>query len=100
MLLTGDPIAAATAAAWGLVNRVVPDAEVASAARELLARATRGSALSKALGKQSFHQQVDLDVEGAYAYASEVMASASQTRDAQEGLRAFLEKRKPDFHDA
>jgi len=97
MLFTGDPIDAATALAWGLVNRVVPDPEVPKAARELLARATRGSVRAKALGKQAFHRQVELDEPAAYAYASEVMAAASQTPDAQENLRAFLEKRRPRF---
>ena len=97
MLLTGDPIDAATAQLWGLVNRVVRDSEVPAATRELLARATRGSAESKALGKRAFYRQVDLDSEGAYDYASEVMAAASQTPPAQEGLRAFLEKRKAGF---
>jgi enoyl-CoA hydratase/carnithine racemase len=97
MLLTGDPIDAQTALAWGLVNRLEPDAEVPAATRELLRRATRGSALAKALGKQSFHRQVDLDLPAAYAYATEVMAAASQTEDAQENLRAFLEKRAPRF---
>jgi enoyl-CoA hydratase/carnithine racemase len=97
MLLTGDPIDAQTAGEWGLVNRVVADADVAREARALLARATRGSTRSKALGKQAFYRQVDLDVPGAYAYASEVMAAASQTPDAQENLRAFLEKRRPRF---
>jgi len=97
MLFTGDPIDARSALAWGLVNRVVPDGEVASATRELLTRATRGSALAKALGKQSFYRQVDLELPAAYAYASEVMAAASQTGDAQEALRAFLEKRPARF---
>jgi len=97
MLLTGDPIDSATALAWGLVNRVVPDVEVPAATRALLGRATRGSRASKALGKQAFHRQVDLDLPAAYAYATEVMASASQTPDAREGLRAFLEKRAPKF---
>jgi enoyl-CoA hydratase/carnithine racemase len=97
MLLTGDPIDAETALAWGLVNRVVPDPEVPKATRELLARATRGSASSKALGKQAFYKQIDLELPSAYAFASEVMAAASQTRDAQENLRAFLEKRAPRF---
>lgn len=99
MLLTGDPIDAPTAEAWGLVNRVVPDARVAKETRELLGRATRGSRLSKGVGKQAFYRQVDLDVRGAYDFATEVMASASQTEDAQEGLRAFLEKRKAAFRD-
>jgi enoyl-CoA hydratase/carnithine racemase len=99
MLLTGDPIDAPTALAWGLVNRVVPDGDVAAESRALLRRATRGSALSKALGKQAFHRHVDLELPAAYALASEVMAAASQTEDAQENLKAFLEKRAPKFRD-
>lgn len=97
MLFTGDPIDAATALSWGLVNRVTPDRDVPQATRALLARATRGSRASKALGKQSFYRQIDLELPAAYAYATEVMASASQTADAQENLTAFLEKRAPRF---
>jgi enoyl-CoA hydratase/carnithine racemase len=97
MALTGDPIDAATAADWGLVNRVVPDAELDDAVADLLRRATRGSALSKALGKRGFYAQVDLDQAKAYDYAIELMASAALIDDAQENFRAFLEKRKPKF---
>jgi enoyl-CoA hydratase/carnithine racemase len=99
MLLTGDSIDAATAVEWGLINRVVPDAEVAKETRELLRRSTRGSADSKAIGKRAFYRQIDLEAADAYAFASDVMAEASQTSDAQEGLRAFLEKRRPNFSD-
>lgn len=97
LLMTGDPIDARTACDWGLVNRVVPDADVAREARSLLTRATRGSARSKALGKQAFYRQIEQDQAGAYAYATEVMAAASQSPDAQENLRAFLEKRPSRF---
>jgi enoyl-CoA hydratase/carnithine racemase len=97
MALTGDPIPAATAAEWGLINRAVPAAELERATAELLARATRGSALSKGIGKQCFYAQVDLDQPKAYAHAIEVMASTSQLPDAQEGMRSFLEKRAPRF---
>ncbi len=97
MLLTGDAIDAATAAEWGLVNRVVPADRLADETRALLARATRGSAFSKGMGKRAFYRQVELDGAAAYDYASEVMAAASQSEDAREGRQAFLEKRPPRF---
>jgi len=97
MLLTGDEIDAPTAMAWGLVNRVVPDARVPEETRELLRRATRGSALSKSLGKQALYAQIELPTGQAYELASDAMAAASQTAPAQEGMRSFLEKRKPRY---
>jgi enoyl-CoA hydratase/carnithine racemase len=97
MALTGDAIDAATAADWGLVNRVVPDDELDAAVADLLRRATRGSALSKGLGKRGFYAQVDMDQAKAYDYASELMSSAAMIDDAQEAFSAFLEKRKPKF---
>jgi enoyl-CoA hydratase/carnithine racemase len=97
MAFTGDVIDARTAADWGLVNAVVPAAELDAACLELLRRATRGSRSSKALGKQGFYAQVDLDQPKAYAYAIELMAASSQTPDAREGMAAFLEKRVPHF---
>jgi enoyl-CoA hydratase/carnithine racemase len=93
MAMTGEPIDAATAADWGLINKVVPAAELHSATADLLRRATQGSALSKGIGKQAFYAQIDLDQPKAYAYAMEVMAASSQTADAREGMAAFLEKR-------
>ena len=95
LAMSGDVIDARTALDWGLVNRVVPAAQLDSAVHDLLDRVTRGSAASKGIGKQAFYAQVDLDQEKAYAYAIEVMASTSQLPDAQEGIGAFLEKRKP-----
>ena len=92
---TGPPIDAATALDWGLVNRVVPAEELDAATDDLLRRATRGSAESKALGKRALRHQLGLSEHDAYAYAVEVMAAASQIPDAQEGVAAFLEKRPP-----
>ena len=95
MALSGDVIDAATALDWGLVNRVVPAEQLDSAVQDLLERVTRGSAESKGVGKQALYAQIDLDQPKAYAYAVEVMASTSQLPDAREGMRAFLDKRKP-----
>jgi enoyl-CoA hydratase/carnithine racemase len=97
LALTGDTIDASTAADWGLVNQVVPAAELDDATVDLLRRATRGSAGSKALGKQAFYAQIDLPQADAYAYALDVMARAGVSPDAHEGFAAFLEKRKPRF---
>lgn len=97
LALTGDPISAQTAADWGLINRVVPDDELDSAVDDLITRATRGSALSKALGKRAFYVQVDLDQPKAYSHAMSVMAGAAVTDDAQEGISAFLAKRPATF---
>jgi enoyl-CoA hydratase/carnithine racemase len=97
LAMTGDTIDAATAADWGLVNHVVPDAQLVAATADLVRRASRGSAQSKGIGKQAFYAQIDLDQPKAYAYATEVMAAASQTADAREGVAAFLEKRAPKF---
>ncbi len=95
LALSGDVIDARTAMDWGLVNAVVPDAELDDAVAALVARVTRGSAVSKALGKQTLYAQVDLDTDRAYALAVEVMAATSQLPDAREGIAAFLEKRPP-----
>ncbi|GAA2343842.1 enoyl-CoA hydratase-related protein [Saccharopolyspora halophila] len=97
MALTGDVIDAATALEWGLVNRVVPDADLDDAVTELLGRATRGSRASKALGKQTLYAQLGRPERDAYAIAVEVMAEASQLADAQEGMAAFLDKRQPEW---
>ena len=93
MLLTGDVIDARTAAEWGLVNQVVPAAELAGAARALAERIAAASSLVLALGKQAYYTQIDLDQPKAYAYAKEIMSMNSLAADAQEGIAAFLEKR-------
>lgn len=97
LAMTGDVIDAHTATDWGLVNQVVPAAQLDQATAGLLARATRGSAEAKGIGKQALYAQIDLDQPKAYAYAIEVMASSSQIPDAREGIAAFLEKRLPKF---
>ena len=93
LALSGDAIDARTALDWGLVNAVVPDDQLDDAVAGLMARVTRGSALSKGLGKQTVYAQLGLDERQAYAHTVEVMAATSQLPDAREGVAAFLEKR-------
>jgi len=93
LALTGDVIDAATAADWGLINRAVPADQLDAAVADLVARVTRGSAQGRSLGKRTFYAQVGREQDQAYDLAVEVMAAAALTADAQEGIRAFLEKR-------
>lgn len=99
LALTGDAITAEQALDWGLVNQVVPDAELDVAVQALLSRATRGSRASKALGKRTLYQQLSLPQAEAYQLATEVMAESSQTAAAREGMAAFLAKRSPQWTD-
>jgi enoyl-CoA hydratase/carnithine racemase len=93
MLLTGRMVDAATAAEWGLVNRVVPAAELETETRRLACQIAEASSFTVGLGKQAYYAQIDLDQPKAYAYAKEVMTLNSLAHDAQEGISAFLEKR-------
>ena len=97
MLLTGEPIDAATARDWGLVNRVVPaDAARATRSSALVDRHRRARARSRSrIGKEAFYEQIELDERGAYELTRGVMAANAQAADAQEGMGAFLEKRPP-----
>jgi enoyl-CoA hydratase/carnithine racemase len=95
MLLTGELVAARTAAEWGLINQAVPAAELQSATRNLAKKVAAASSLVVAIGKQAFYTQIDLDQPKAYAYAKEVMSMNALASDAQEGIGAFLGKRAP-----
>ncbi len=98
MAMTGDAIDAATAADWGLINQVVPAAQLEAATLDLVRRATRGSADSKALGKQVYYRQIGLPQDQAYQVAGHEMAEAALSPDAQEGIAAFLGKRDARYH--
>ena len=93
MLVTGDPIDAATALDWGLVNRVVPAGELDGAVAYFTERIVARSASVMALGKRAFHAQIDRPLADAYTYTSEVMTCNLADPDSAEGMDAFLEKR-------
>ena len=93
MLLTGDLVDAARARELGLVNRVVPEAELDTAVTALARQIADKSPLTVAIGKQAFYRQAEMDLAAAYTYAAEVMTRNMLARDAEEGIDAFLEKR-------
>ncbi|HLI21218.1 MAG TPA: enoyl-CoA hydratase [Stellaceae bacterium] len=95
MLLTGSPIDAEQARQWGLVNRVVPAAALESATAALANEIAAKSPLTVAIGKKAFYAQAEIGLDEAYAYTAEVMTTNMLARDAEEGIDAFLEKRKP-----
>jgi len=97
LLLTGEPIDAATACDWGLVNRVVPAGELEEAVTTIVERIAASSPLTVRVGKEAFYRQVELDEHGAYELMRRVMATNAQAGDAQEGMSAFLEKRPPSW---
>jgi len=95
MLLTGTPIDARTAADWGLVNRVVEPEELEARTGALARQIATASPLTVGTGKHAYYSQIDLDLAGAYEQCQEVMSRNATAEDAQEGMRAFLEKRQP-----
>jgi enoyl-CoA hydratase/carnithine racemase len=97
MLLTGDPIDAGTALRLGLVNRLAPTAQVMEETLALAAEIIAKSPFTLKIGKQAFYAQAELDLPDAYDYASRVMTENMMALDAQEGIDAFLEKRKPEW---
>ena len=99
MLLTGEPIPAATARDIGLVNHVVPAGSERAAAIALAQKVALKSAYTVKLGKTAFYRQVEMSLADAYRYASEVMTENMLARDAEEGIGAFIEKREPKWQD-
>lgn len=95
MLLTGEMVDAPTAQSLGLVNRVVPEAQLDATIAAMVDTIAAKSPLTLAIGKEAFYNQLDMTLADAYAYASSVMTTNMMARDAEEGIDAFIEKRKP-----
>src|SRR5262245_8294696 len=100
MLLTGQPISPREAERAGLVNRVVPADRLAQETLALASQIAAASARVVALGKKAFYQQLPQTYPAAYDLAQKVMVGNALAGSAQEGIRAFLEKRAPRWEDA
>jgi enoyl-CoA hydratase/carnithine racemase len=99
MLLTGEPISAATAKEIRLINRVVPAGHEREAAIELAKKVALKSAYTVKLGKEAFYRQAEMSLADAYRFAAEIMTDNMMARDAEEGIGAFIEKREPKWQD-
>ncbi len=97
MLLTGRPIAADEAEAVGLINRAVPASALHDTVMELATLIAGKSPYTVKVGKEAFYRQLEMGLDEAYAYASEVMTRNMLAQDAAEGIDAFLEKRAPNW---
>jgi enoyl-CoA hydratase/carnithine racemase len=95
MLLTGRFIDAATAERWGLINRAVPLAELDAEVMKLVAELAALSPYALRIGKQGFYQQVEASQSDAYRLMAEAISCNAVAPDGQEGITAFVEKRKP-----
>lgn len=95
MLTTGDFIEANRARELGLVNRVVPEHELALETQALADQVAAKLGVAVKIGKQAFYNQLQMPIDQAYAYTGAVMVENMLHRDTQEGISAFLEKRDP-----
>ena len=97
LALVGDPLTAADAERWGLVNRVVPAAAVLDEAQALAARLAVAAPLALALTKRALNRSLDATLEGQLDDEAALQGVAGRSADHREGVAAFLEKRPPRF---
>ncbi|MFA5950663.1 MAG: enoyl-CoA hydratase [Hyphomicrobium sp.] len=95
MLLLGEMLSAAHAAEYGLINRAVPEAQVMEEAIAMARQIASKSPATVAIGKEAFYRQIEAPLSEAYDYAAGVMVENMMYADAEEGIRAFVEKRQP-----
>jgi len=99
MLLTGEAITPTHAREIGLINRVVPVDYLERITLQYARNIAKKSSQTIKVGKQAFYKQADMNLADAYAHAAEVMALNLLDHDAEEGIGAFLESRKPEWRD-
>ncbi|SFS52992.1 Enoyl-CoA hydratase [Sulfitobacter marinus] len=97
MLTTGDFIDASHAQELGLVNRVVPEHELAMETQALADQVAAKLGVAVKIGKEAFYAQLQISTDQAYAYTGDVMVENMLHRDTEEGISAFLEKRDPNW---
>ena len=97
MLLTGDPINAKYAKEIGLINDYYPISELENETLNLAKKIASKSNLTIKIGKKAFYKQLEMPLRKAYEYTSEVMTKNAMEMDSEEGISAFLEKRKPNW---
>lgn len=97
MLLTGEMIDATTAREFGLVNRVVPPEYLNQVVTKYAETIVSKSPLTLKIGKEAFYAQAEMGLSDAYDYAARVMVENMLARDAEEGIGAFIGKRKPEW---
>ena len=97
LTLTNRVLSAEEAEQWGLVNRIVPDDDVDSATRDLAQKLATGAASALGEAKRVVYYGADHSLETAGEYEAKMITAAMGSRDGQEGIAAFAEKRAPEF---
>ena len=95
MLLTGDFINADMAKSIGLINNYFNENEIVNVTREMAVKIANKSSQTLKIGKKAFYHQTEMKISDAYKYASEIMIENMMNKDSEEGINAFIEKRKP-----
>lgn len=99
MLLTGESIDASTAKEFGLINRIVPRDYLEQVVQKYAEAIASKSAKTLKIGKEAFYRQLEMPLSEAYDFAAQTMVDNMMVRDAEEGISAFLQKRKPEWED-
>lgn len=97
ILFTGDQCDAQTAVSIGLVNHVVPAEQLLDFCREMAGRIAQRGPVAVRLTKEAVNEGLEMDLEKALAHEADLFGVLFSTQDSREGLKAFLEKRRPDF---
>ena len=97
MLLMGEMISAETAAHWGLINRMADEGKAEEEALNMAEVIASKSPATVKIGIEAFYKQAEMPLDQAYDYTAQVMVDNMMHRDAEEGINAFIEKRKPEW---